>query len=144
MSDEQFDAQLTWVKGMQFVGRGATPGPTVVFDSDLEHGGSDCGMRPVQVLLTSLAACTAMDVISILQKKRQRVTAFHINVRATRADEFPKRLVKSELELVVCGYDVAPEAVARSIELSQTKYCSVSASLNAEIVTTYRIEPETI
>jgi len=144
VEENTFDAQVTWVQGLQFVGRAATPGPTVVFDGEPTHGGSDCGLRPVAALLTSLAACTGMDVISILKKKRQRVTGLTINVKATRAQEPPKSVLKAELEYVVRGYDVAPEAVARAIELSQTKYCSVSASLKGEIVTTYRIEPETV
>jgi len=144
MADNAFDAQVTWVQGVQFVGRAATPGSTIIFDSDAAHGGSDCGLRPFAAMLNSLAACSAMDVISILQKKRQRVTGFYVNVKATRAEEHPRRLLKAELEYVVRGYDLSPEAVARSIELSQTKYCSVSASLKAEIVTSYRIEPETV
>jgi len=144
VEENTFDAQVTWVQGLQFVGRAATPGPTVVFDGEAAHGGSDCGLRPVAALLSSLAACTGMDVISILQKKRQRVTGLTINVKATRAEEYPKAVLKAELEYVVRGYDVAPEAVARAIELSQTKYCAVAASLKGEVVTTYRIEPETV
>lgn len=144
MSDESFDAQLTWVQGMQFVGRARAAGPTIVFDADPAVGGSDCGIRPVAALLNALAACSAMDVISILKKKRQRVTGLYVNVRATRAEEHPKRLLKAELEYVVRGYDVAPEAVARSIELSLTKYCSVSSSLSAEVTSSFRVEPETI
>ena len=77
-----------------------------------------------------------MDVISVLQKKRQQVTGFCVNVQSVRAEEHPRRFTRIELKFVVRGYDVAPEAVARAIELSQTKYCSVTASLNAEIVTT--------
>jgi len=141
--EEHFDAQLTWVGDMQFVGRGAQDGPTIVFDADPTVGGGNCGMRPVATLLNALASCTAMDVISILRKKHQRVTGFHVNVYATRAEEHPKRLIKAELEYVVRGYDVAPEAVARSIELSLTKYCAVSSSLSAEITRRYRIESET-
>ncbi len=143
MTDESFDAQLTWVQGMQFVGRGAAPGPTIVFDADPSVGGSNCGIRPMSALYNALAACSAMDVISILKKKRQRVTGFYVNVHTTRAEEYPKRLLKAELEYVVRGYDVAPDAVARSIELSLTKYCSVTASLSAEVTSTFRIEQET-
>ncbi len=144
MAENAFDAQVTWVQGLQFVGRMAAAGPTVVFDGEPASGGSDCGLRPVAALLCSLAACSGMDVISILRKKRQRVTGFCVNVKATRAQEYPKWVMKAELEYVVRGYDVAPEAVARAIELSQTKYCAVAASLKGEVVTSYRIEPETV
>jgi putative redox protein len=95
-------------------------------------------------LLLSLASCTGMDIISILRKKQQRVTAFHINIKAEQAEQYPKRFLRIELECVVRGYDVAPNAVARSIELSQTKYCGAVASLKPEIVFTYRIEEEDI
>jgi len=96
----------------------------------------------MEMLLLGLAGCTGMDVISILQKKRQQVTGFAMNLRGYRADEHPKRYTRIEVEYVFQGENLSPEAIARSIELSQTKYCSVSASLNAEIVHTFRIQDD--
>lgn len=136
--------ELTWVQGMQFVAQGGASGVPVVFDSAAEAGGLGHGLRPMEALLLALGGCTAMDVISILQKKRQDVTGFKINLKGWRAAEHPRRYTEIALEFVVRGHDVSPEAVARSIELSETKYCSVAASLNAKITTTYRVEQEGI
>ena len=96
----------------------------------------------MEALLISLAGCTGMDVISVLQKKRQRVTGFSVQVQGFRAEEHPRRYERIELEFVVRGWNVSDAAVARAIELSQTKYCGVTASLNCDITYTYRIEPE--
>jgi putative redox protein len=139
---ETTQAQVTWTQGLQFVGHGSLSNAAIVLDGAPESGGAGTGLRPTEALLVSLASCTAMDVISILQKKQQKVTGLCVNVQSVRAEEHPKRFTRIELQFIVRGYDVAPEAVARSIELSQTKYCSVTASLNAEVVATYRIEPE--
>jgi putative redox protein len=134
---------LTWVAGMQFVAHAAGSNVAIVLDGGLENGVGGTGVRPMEALLLSLAGCTGMDVISILRKKQQRVTAFRVNVNGERAPEPPQRYTRIHLEYVVRGWDVAEAAVVRSIELSQTKYCSVSASLNAEIDYTYRVEQET-
>lgn len=128
-------AQLKWVDGLQFVAR-AGDGPAIVFDSG--SGGS--GPSPMEALLMSVAACTAMDVISILKKKRAPVERFEVNVTGERAEEHPKRYVKVHIEYVVYGRGVKPRDVERSIELSETKYCGAMASLNAEITNSYRIE----
>lgn len=137
-------ARVTWVEGLQFVGLGEASGATCVLDGAEEDGGADNGLRPMEALLVSLGGCTGMDVISILKKKKQRVTHFHINIRGTRAGDFPRRFTHIELEYVVRGWDISEQAVARSIELSQTKYCSVKATLNCEVVYTYRIEQEPV
>jgi len=113
-----------------------------VMDSPAQYKGEGTGARPLEVFLESLAACTAMDVVSILEKKRQRFTALEVNVIATqREDEFPKIYTRIELEYVVTGFGVKPEAVARSIELSEEKYCSVKGMLGPQVgvVTSYRV-----
>ncbi len=133
---------LTWIEGLQFVGRAETSGAAIVLDGDPEFGGLGSAVRPTEALLLALQGCMAMDVISVLRKKRQHVTAFYVEAQGTRAEEHPRRYEKIEVEFVVRGWDVSEKAVARAIELSQTKYCSVTASLNAEISTTYRIEQE--
>ena len=135
-------AQATWTEGLQFVGRGEASGVALVLDGAPDSGGLGSGVRPMEALLLSLAGCTGMDVISILQKKRQRVTGLRLSLKGTRADEHPRRYVRIEIEYVVRDWEVSPEAVARSIELSQTQYCSVRATLNCELITTYRIEQE--
>ena len=139
-----YRAEMRWTGGLQFVGRGMDSNGPVVMDGAVEHGGSGSGIRPMEALLTSLAACSGMDVISILQKKKQRVTGFAVEVEGQRAAEHPRRFERIVLSYVVRGYAVEPAAVARAIELSLTRYCGVTASLNSEIVSTYRIEEDQV
>lgn len=136
-----FDVTATWVEELQFVAHAAGSGTTVALDTTPEVPGASGGTSPMEMVLMGVAGCTGMDVISVLQKKRQQVTAFHLNIKAQRAVEHPKAYTRIEIEYVVRGHAIVPEAVARSIELSVNKYCSVIASLKAEIVTSYRIEP---
>lgn len=134
-------AQITWVgPGLRLMGEGG--GPAIVVDHVLPgEEREETGPRPMQLLLIGLAGCTGMDVISIMQKKRQPFTGFQVEVTAERADEHPKLYTQIHLEYVVQGVGVDPKAVERSIELSQTKYCPASAMLSkaAEITTSYRI-----
>ena len=128
-------AQLKWVEGLQFVAR-AGDGPALVIDS----GEDATGPSPMELLLIGVAGCTAMDVISILQKKRANVTRFEVNITGERAEEHPKRYTHIAIEYVLYGHDIQPQAVERAIELSETKYCSAIASLNARFEHSYRIE----
>jgi putative redox protein len=83
----------------------------------------------MEMILIALGGCTAFDVVSILQKKRQDVTDFEILVHGDRTEEHPKVYTDITLEYVVTGHGLDPEAVDRAVELSETKYCSVSAML---------------
>jgi len=136
-------AQVDWIgPGLRLVGEGGE-GPAIVVDHTLEgEERAESGPRPVELLLIGLASCTAMDVVSILQKKRQTFDGLQVKVTAERAEEHPRVYTDIHLEFVVTGKDVQPEAVERSIELSQTKYCPASAMLSkaAKITTSYRIE----
>lgn len=134
--------KASWVGGLAFecsnqVGQG------LLIDSPIAEGGPR-GPSPMQLVLMGLAGCTAMDVISILQKMRQAVSSFEVNVLGERASEHPKYFTDIELEFVFRGRGVSPEAVERAIELSETKYCSASANLKptSRIVTRYRIEED--
>jgi putative redox protein len=89
-----------------------------------------------------LGGCTGADVHSILQKKRQRVTSYDIEVRGQRREEHPRIYTNIEVIHTVKGYNIDEKAVARAIELSETKYCSVSAMLSASAVITSRYEIE--
>jgi putative redox protein len=83
----------------------------------------------MELVLLGLAGCTAMDVISILRKKRQHVTGFEVEAHAERADEHPKVFTSILVKFLIEGINVDPEAVRRSIELSETRYCPVQAML---------------
>jgi putative redox protein len=138
-------AQVTWVgPGLRLVGEGGH-GPAIVLDHVLpDEERQEGGPRPMELLLIGLAGCTSMDVISVLQKKRQPITGLEAKVSAERADEHPKVYTAIHVEYVVKGKDVKPEAVERAIELSETKYCTAMAMLRqtAEITTSYRIVEE--
>ena len=96
---------------------------------------------PLELLLVSVAACTAADVISILEKKRQEVTAYDVEVTGERVADFPRKFVKFHVHHSVQGRNVSEDAVKHAIELSDQKYCSVAATVRptAEIATSYEI-----
>src|SRR2546425_2705943 len=99
---------------------------------------------PMELLLIALGSCTGVDVISILRKKRQQVTDYHIEVTGERREDFPRAYTRLKVKHIVRGRAISEQAVARAIELSDTKYCSVAATLrgSAEIVTSYEIVDE--
>ena len=99
---------------------------------------------PMELLLIALGSCTGVDVISILKKKRQRVTDYRIEVSGERREEFPRSYTRLSVKHIVRGRGLSEPAVARAVELSDQKYCSVAATLrgSAEIVTSYEIVEE--
>ena len=137
--------RINWIgPGLRLVGE-TSRGPTVVLDHTLpDESRNENAFRPLELLLTGLGGCTAMDVVSILQKKRQPFTSLQVNVTGERATEHPKVYTRIHVEYVVMGDSVDAKAVERSIELSQTKYCPASAMLGkaATITTSYRIVAE--
>jgi putative redox protein len=119
----------------------ATPsGHRLVLDGDPPDG-DDSGARPMEMVLAALAGCTAMDVISILRKKRQPPAGYEIDVRSERSEAHPRVYTRIVIEHRISG-DVRAEAVRRSVELSATKYCPVSAMLarGVSIEHRYRID----
>jgi putative redox protein len=106
--------------------------------------GRAAAATPMELLLIALGGCTAVDVVSILAKKRQRVTDYRVEVRGTRREEHPRAFTRLEVRHIITGRGVSERAVARAVELSETKYCSVAATLKpaAEIVTSYEIVEE--
>ena len=134
-------AYLKQVKGITFVGKSKS-NHWVNLDGPNEFGGSSSANSPKELLLLSLAWCTGSDVVSILKKKRVNIDDFEINITADVTEEHPKVFTKVDLEYVVYGDDINPKDVERAIELSQTKYCGVTAMLKkaVEINHTYRIE----
>lgn len=111
---------------MSFTGS-ADSGFTVALGTDPAVGGANDGFRPMELLLTGLAGCTAMDVVSILAKKRQKITGFAVQVHADRADTHPKVFTAIHLHYVVRGEGIDPAAVQRAMELSANTYCPAQA-----------------
>ena len=136
MDDHHKTATLHFADNDFFIG--VTPsGHAQVIET---NSARDAAASPLELLLLALGGCTGVDVISILKKKRQQVTDYRIEVSGERRDEFPKRFTKIMVKHIVRGHKVTEQAVARAIELSETKYCSVAATLSGvEIVTSYEI-----
>jgi len=134
------DAKVIWQQGLTFTGT-ADSGFSVPLGADPGVGGADDGFRPLELMAISLAGCTAMDVISILKKKRQDVTAFEVRVHAKRAQTHPRVFTQIKVEYLVTGHHVGPAAVERAMELSKTTYCPAQAMLArvAEIELSYQI-----
>jgi len=126
------DAKVTWQGQMSFSGTADT-GFTIPLGADPSVGGDNDGFRPMELMAISLAGCTAMDVISILTKKRQEVSAFEVRVHVERATEHPKVFTHVQIEYLVEGRQIDPEAVKRAIELSTTQYCPAQAMLSKAV-----------
>ena len=122
------EAKVTWKSNLSFNGTADT-GFTLPLGASPQVGGDNDGFRPMELILLGLAGCTAMDVISILQKKRQKITAFRVTAHAERAEEHPRVFTKILLDYQVTGFDVDAQAVERAIELSETRYCPAQAML---------------
>jgi len=119
---------LNWKGRMAFEGMGDS-GFTQRMDTDAA-GGENTAARPMEFIVLGLAGCTGMDVISILQKKKQPVTDFQVQIHAQRADEHPKVITSAVIEYVVTGRDVDESGLLRAIELSAEKYCPAQAMLS--------------
>lgn len=135
-------AILRQVQGVTFLARGES-NHWVVMDGPETVGGTNAGSRPKELLLFAVAGCTASDVVSILKKKRVPVQEFEMRVSGTERDEHPRIFTDIHLEYIVRGENINPEDVERAIDLSATKYCSVSAMLKptVNITHSFRIEP---
>ena len=134
------NASVTLEGGMHFVGE--VGGFRVDTDADESFGGAGCGPQPLRLLLLGVAGCTAMDVISILRKKRQRVSGLEVEARGSRVDDHPKVYGVIEIVYRVRGERVDPKAVERAIALSETRYCPAIAMVGqaARIESRYEIE----
>jgi putative redox protein len=125
---EHIKTKVTWHEGMHFSGSADT-GFEIQLDAKEEVGGQGKGFIPMELMALSMAGCTAMDVISILRKKRQDVTKFEVRVDAPRADEHPKVFTSATIEYLVTGHAVEEKAVRRAIELTAESYCPAQAML---------------
>lgn len=129
-------ALVRQIKGLAFAGL-TDSGHWVAMDGPVDLGGSDAGTRPKELLLVALGGCTGADVVSILQKKRVKLAGFEIKLKAEVAEEHPQVFTKIHLEYLFYGENLAPKDLERAIELSQTKYCSVTAMLKKAVEITY-------
>lgn len=133
-------ATIRFVADDLFVG--ITPGGrAIVLDTDSQRSSAP---SPVELLLVALGSCTATDIATILKKKRQHVTSYTIEVSGERRSEYPRSYTSMKVHHILTGRALSPKAVAQAIELSENKYCSVSATLKpqVEIQSTFEIIEE--
>ena len=133
---------LKQVQGITFVAKGNSS-HWVVMDGSPDFGGNLAGSTPKELLLMALAGCTATDVVPIMKKKRAPLQKLEINVKGNEREAHPRIFTDIHVEYVFYGDGLKADDIERAIELSATKYCSVSAILaaSAPITHSYRIEP---
>lgn len=129
--------------GMSFIAETGS-GHAFIMDGAPEAGGRNLGPRPMEMLLAGTGGCTAFDVVLILKKGRQNISACEVSLKAERAESDPKIFTRIHFHYRVKGKQLKPEAVARAIELSKDKYCSASIILGktAEITHDFEIIEE--
>lgn len=126
------DAKVTWQQRLSFTGS-ADSGFDIPLGVIKEQGGDGDGTSPLELLLIGLAGCTAMDAISIMQKKKQDVTAFEVRAHADRAAEHPKVFTHIMVEYIFTGHNLDRAAAERSVELSATRYCPAQDMLKKAV-----------
>ncbi|HEX3184882.1 MAG TPA: OsmC family protein [Pyrinomonadaceae bacterium] len=137
MSEKSVKAIVRFVSDDLFVG--VTPsGHSITLDTDSSRS---IAPSPTELLLLAAGACTATDVAGILAKKRQHVTGYVIEVSGVRREDFPRKYTSMKVHHILTGHNLSPTAIAHAIELSDTKYCSVAATLRpgVEIQTSFEI-----
>jgi putative redox protein len=129
---------VSWAGDMAF--EAAIEEHRILFDASPKVGGKNAGPRPKPMLMASLAGCTGMDVISILKKMKVEPSAFNIRVEGTLVEEHPKLFTSMHLIYEFTGSDLPLDKIKHAIELSQEKYCGVSATLKKAIDISYEIK----
>ena len=137
MSNNEYKANVRYVGDNYYIGTTPSGYPQLMDAKGDRHAAP----TPLEMLLVSVAACTAFDVQSILEKKRQDVTDYNVEITGTRAEDHPRKFIAFRINHIVHGRNVSEKAVADAIELSETKYCSVAATVRptAEITSSYTI-----
>ncbi|MCJ7738640.1 MAG: OsmC family protein [Anaerolineae bacterium] len=130
--------QVTWVEKRQFIGTDSSKHSVVMSSHDDENG---TGMIPSQLLMVALGGCTSYDVVGILEKKRQKITGLNVSVTGEQDSEAPWAYRKIHVHYAVRGRQLKDKSVKDAIELSESKYCSVLATLQgvAEVTSDYEI-----
>ncbi|GAA6165377.1 OsmC family protein [Pelagimonas sp. KU-00592-HH] len=131
-------ARIKWAEGRSFVGTSGT-GHSIVLGTSHGEGGTP-GPSPMELLLLGTAGCSAYDVVSILEKQRQRIEDVQVEVDADRAETDPKVFTRIHLHFIVKGRGVGEAQVEKAIALSVDKYCSASAMMAATAEVTHDFE----
>jgi putative redox protein len=138
-----YPVSVEWIDKMKFL---ATEDRkhSILIDTLPESGGEDLGPTPSRLLLMAVAACTSMDIVSILEKSRQNLTGLKVSARGVQIQEYPKYYSEIHLFYNIRGKDLDFSRVERAIKLSEEKYCSVGATVSgrARIYIKYRLEQD--
>ena len=130
---------VNWVDGMLMVGKSHS-GHSITMDGQIEIGGENLGVRPMEMLLLGVAGCTMIDVVTTLKKMRQNLTHCETKISAERADEHPKFFTDIHIHFIVQGKDLDSKKVDKAITLSAEKYCSASIMLGKTANITHDFE----
>lgn len=136
MSDQWREIEAEWKGGGAFIGSNPAGGSV-----QMGKLNEIPGISPMEMILVGLAGCTGVDIVDILQKKREPLKGLKVKVRGKKAEDFPKIYTEIEVTYLIWGDGINPKAVERAIQLSEEKYCSVSAMLrqSAQISSSYQI-----
>lgn len=129
--------KTSWKGNMQF--EAIVSGHSIMMDALPVVGGEDKGARPKELMLASLAGCTGMDVVSILKKMRVPFEDFNITVEGALTEEHPKQYYRMHLIYEFKGQDLPMDQLKKAIDLSQERYCGVSAVYRKAMEITYEI-----
>ncbi len=129
-------AVVKWLDNMSFVGESES-GHSVVMDGPPDSGGRNLGVRPMEMVLLGMGGCTAFDVVLVLKRQRQLITDCQVELSAERADEAPKVFTKIHVHYVVKGKGLDAKKVARAVDMTAEKYCSVSIMLAQSVDVTH-------
>jgi putative redox protein len=134
-------ASVRWIGNKEFVGTDSSKHSVVMSTQDEASG---TGMRPSELLLVALAGCTAVDVVSILEKRREKLTGLEVTVDGEQDEDPPWTYRKIHLTYTLHGIDLSQESVQRAIRISEDKYCSVRATVSgvADVTSSYKIVTE--
>ena len=136
VAEQWREIEAEWQGGNAFIGRNVSGGTVQMGKIDDRPG-----VSPMELILVGLAGCTGIDVVDIMTKKRERLKAVKVKVRGKRAEDYPQIYKEIEITYLIWGNGINPKSVERAIQLSEEKYCSVSAMLCsvADIRSTYQI-----
>jgi putative redox protein len=132
-------ARVKWVENLKFIGD-APSGHSILMDGPTESGGDNVAIRPGEMTLVALGGCTSIDVVSMLKKMRVEFTDFEVVVDAEPADDYPKVWTKIHVKYIIKGRNIDEAKVKKAIDLSEEKYCSVSAMMKKSAELTYDYE----
>lgn len=138
-----FGISMKWDGNLKFKGKGAF-GAEMVTDASKKAGGTEDGFKPTELVLFGIAGCTGVDIVRILEKQRQELSSFEIEVTGHHNDDYPKPIHTVEIKYLLTGKNLQPSKVEKAIEISESKYCMVSQTVKnpGDVTTSYEIIEE--